>query len=373
MSNLIGTQTIGLRMPIIKEGDNLENIIYSNLENLINNKDIVLHDNDVICITESLVARSEGNYITVQDIANDIEHKFGKNQIISVVWPIYSRNRFSMILKGIARAAKEVRLLLNKGKDEVGNDIINKFTNINIIDFYREIIESENCKSTIVNTSFIKDAFYTSGKNNIIIATIHNCENLKNQLIDEIDRPLVKIYTLSEICANENSNTGYNEDWGLLGSNKATEEKLKLFPKYDTCEKLCESLKSKIYENFGVNVELMVYGDGCFKDPMCGIWEFADPTTTVYYTNGLIGTPNEVKMKYLIDSAKENNISNINEFVKKEIVHKDSDLKGNMKSQGTTPRRYVDLLASLADLTSGSGDKGTPVVLIQNYFKNYMQ
>lgn len=357
MSNL-GTISIGVKMPLIKQGDDIAKIVTDNLQLT----GINYEDKDIIGITESIVARAEGNYVFVQDIADDITEKFGKNQIISVVWPIYSRNRFSMILKGIARAAKEVRLLLKYGKDEVGNDILNPFTNINIIDFYREVIESENCEAVIIQTNFKNDAYYTQETNNIIIATIHSRFDLKQEFSSKRN----KIFTLDEICSTVTDKHGYNEEYGLLGSNKATDDTLKLFPRKKTCEDIIYRIQDIIKEQSGKSVEVLIYGDGCFKDPVGGIWEFADPVVSPAYTKGLDGTPNELKLKYIIDNENKSS-----DEIKQMISDKDNNLKGNMLSQGTTPRRYTDLIGSLCDLTSGSGDKGTPVVWIKNYFKNY--
>ncbi len=360
MGRFIGTVSRGIRLPIVQSGEkNLDKIIVRCLDEASHECNTPFKNKDIICVTEALVARSEENYVTVDDIANDIIDKFGENPVVSVLYPIYSRNRFSLILKGIARAAKKIYLLLDDEKDEVGNDKVNPFTSVDIEQFYKELIEAEHCKVV-----FDKQKTYK----NIIYCKCHFDESdlfemTKNCTTEDSDMP---IYTLTDICSTPSSEHGYNENYGLLGSNKATEEKIKLFPRHDACKKVCDSIQNYIKKEYDVTVEVMVYGDGCFKDPIGGIWEFADPVVSPYYTDGLKGTPNELKIKYIADN-KQVNTEQMKEFIKQ----KDENLVGNMLSQGTTPRRYCDLVGSLADLTSGSGDKGTPVIWISGYFDNY--
>ena len=360
MGRFIGTTSRGIRLPIIQSGEkNLDEIIIRCLDAASSECHTPFKDKDIICVTEALVARSEENYVTVDDIAEDIIEKFGENPVVSVLYPIYSRNRFSMILKGIARAAKVIYLLLDDDKDEVGNDKINPFTAVDIEKFYKEVIESENCEVVFEKQKSYENIIYCRchvGENDL-------CQVAKDFTAGGSDMP---IYTLSDICSTPSSEHGYNEMFGLLGSNKATEEKLKLFPRHDACKRICDSIQSYIKSKYNVTVEVMVYGDGCFKDPVGGIWEFADPVVSPYYTDGLKGTPNEIKIKYIADNEKATT-----EEMKEFIKQKDDNLVGNMLSQGTTPRRYCDLVGSLADLTSGSGDKGTPVIWISGYFDNY--
>lgn len=364
MSN-IGVISRGIKLPIIKANEEyLSNIIYKSLEDSSKELDTVFKDKDIICITESIVARSEGNYVSIDDIADDIDNKFGKNAEIILLYPIYSRNRFSMILKGIARSASKIHLFIQDGKDEVGNDLINPFTGIDIKKYYREVIESENCECNIYINDRMIIELWARDVNNMILCKCHVTQRDINMYSPQTIPH--KLYTLSDICNKPNDDHGYNEEYGLLGSNKATENTLKLFPRKETCKKLCKDIQERIFVQYGAHTEVMVYGDGCFKDPVGGIWEWADPVVSPYYTEGLEGTPNEIKIKYIAD----NESSDIN-FVKEKIKNKEANLKGNMLSQGTTPRRYCDLIGSLADLTSGSGDKGTPVIWISNYFNNY--
>lgn len=359
----LGVISRGIRLPIIKSGEkNLKEIIINSLIDARLECGQQFKDKDIICITESIVARSENNYVSVDDIAKDIDNKFGNNQEIILIYPIYSRNRFSLILKGIARSASKIHLFIDNGKDEVGNDLVNPFTGIDIKEFYKELIESENCECHIYHkfTDIMK--LWTQGYTNTILCKCH----VSKKDIEKFTPKNYKLYTLSDICSTKNNVTGYNEEYGVLGSNKATEETLKLFPRKETCKELCEYIKQYFVDYSNINLEVMVYGDGCFKDPVGEIWEFADPVVSPYYTKGLEGTPNEIKIKYIAD-----NESSDDDFIKERIRNKENNLKGNMLSQGTTPRRYCDLVGSLADLTSGSGDKGTPVIWISNYFNNY--
>lgn len=367
----LGTQAIGLRMPIIKPGDDIKKIICDEFKKMILSNEIRFNDNDVIGITESLVARAYNNYVTVDDIANFIRTKYGKDAYVGILWPIYSRNRFSLILKGIARGAKRVIVQLHHGKDEVGNDIKNPWTGVDIIEYYRKIITSEGSEAVIMQSENYQD-IYRPCKGNVIIGTIHERKKDARDMYNYIswndkDEPFSNIIKLTDIFDKPESGRGWCE-YGLLGSNKCGDEKLKLFPTREMCEDVCEHVKQWIKDSTGKNVHVMVYGDGCFKDPSAGIWEFADPVSCPYYTGELLGkSPAEIKIKYIADTISDND-----EDIKNLIKDKKQSIGNNsMLSQGTTPRKYYDLLASLCDLTSGSGDKGTPVILVQNYFKNF--
>jgi len=347
-----GVKVQGIECPIIREGDNIVDIVVDSVLKEVRDeiytavwRQYNINDKDIIGITESVVARAAGQYITVDDIAADIEKKFGKDATICLINPIYSRNRFSLILKGIARAAAKVWITMPL-YDEVGNPRgVNRFTGVNIEEYYKELCESENCECEII---------YDTNKiwpKNIIYCGLHD-------YINPAWHRTATTFALNNICSDK------SPDWGVLGTNKATEERLKLFPSKAECQRVCEAVKAKTKERTGKDVIVCVYGDGCFKDPVGGIWEFADPITMPGYTDKelLESTPNEYKLKYLIDTglpeeqimAFTNNVSAV-------------DYTPNR--MGTTPRLYRDLLASLMDLTSGSGDRATPVVLIQNYFK----
>lgn len=366
MTKKYGVSSTGLIAPIIREGDDIAQIVVDTVLNSIDN----IEDGDIIGITESVVARAQGNYVTVNEVAEDIkkvikntfekESKYVKNIVknpldsIVLYWPIYSRNRFAMILKAFARATNKTVKLYMPYIDEVGNVLHNHpFTNLNYDEYYKSIVEAEG-KECIIKTSPLE----------VIISeddTVIDCRLHLPEIAVENNQHL----TLKDFCKDKC-------EYGLLGSNKASEEKLKLFPSKKYSQELVEEIKANIYKETGKKVEVMIYGDGCFKDPVGGIWEFADPVTSPAYTKRLEGTPNELKLKNLADekyaklSGKE-----LEEAIKSDIQNKDNNLKGNMVSQGTTPRRYVDLLASLMDLTSGSGDKGTPIVYVKRYFENY--
>ena len=388
----VGTVVRGIRTPIIKENDDLANIVVNSLMKAKENEKFEFKDKDIVAITEAVVGISEGNYVTVDDIAEDIKNKL-RNKNIGLVYPILSRNRFSMILKGIARAMNKITMLLSFPSDEVGNGILDEetlensdfslssviteeqykkyfgnylhpFTGINMVDFYKELVESENCKIEFVFSNNPKTILeYTK---DILVCDIHT--RFKTKKILE-DAGAKTIYGLSEVMNNPINGSGYNKEYGLLGSNKATEERLKLFPK--SGDKLVKEIQDKLKKLTGKTIEVMVYGDGAFKDPIGHIWELADPVVSPSYTSGLIGTPNELKLKYVSDNKfKDLEGENLKEAIKNEIKNKDNNLKGNILSQGTTPRRFTDLIGSLCDLTSGSGDKGTPVVFIQGYFDN---
>ena len=384
----VGTTVRGIRCPIIREGDNLEDIVVGSVLTAAKDHNFVLNDKDVIAVTESDVARAQGNYATVKQIAVDVKNKFGADSTIGVIFPILSRNRFAICLKGIARAAKKIILMLQYPTDEVGNALIDlktfqnttikpywdaltledyrklfgnyihQFTGIDYVDYYKNIIEEQGAECEIIFSNHAK--YILSFTNKVIICSIHSRFSTKKYL--EEDKFENIILTLDDIMNNSINGSGYNEDYGLLGSNKASEDKVKLFPRD------CQSFVAKT----GKNIEVMIYGDGAFKDPQGKIWELADPVVSPGYTSGLEGTPNEVKIKYLADNDFSNyNGEELQEKIIKSIEEKDKNLKGKMISEGTTPRKITDLLGSLCDLTSGSGDKGTPIILIQGYFDNY--
>lgn len=388
----VGTVVRGIRTPIIKEDTNLADTVIDSLMKAKENEGFEFRDRDIIAITEAVVGISEGNYVTVDDIAADMLEKFPDKEV-GLVFPILSRNRFSMILKGIARGMDKITMLLSFPHDEVGNgimdeakleksdftlgsiitekeyyqnfgDFIHPFTGINMVNFYKELIENENCKVEFIFSNSPLDILkYT---NNVLNCDIHTRYKTKETL----KNANAHVYGLYEVMNKPINGSGFNPDYGLLGSNKATEEKLKLFPK--TGEKLVNEIQKRMFELTGKNIEVMVYGDGAFKDPVGKIWELADPVVSPAYTSGLQGTPNELKLKYLSDNKYDNLRGEaLADAIKEEIRAKESNLTGNMLSQGTTPRRLTDLIGSLCDLTSGSGDKGTPVIFIQGYFDNY--
>ncbi len=389
----VGTVVRGIRTPIIKENDDLASIVVDSLLEAQKSEGFVFHDKDVVAITEAVVGISEGNYVTVDEVAKDLVEKFPfKN--IGIVFPILSRNRFSMILKAIARAMDKVTILLSFPSDEVGNGILDEdaldkseynlssvisesqysetfgsflhpFTGINMVDFYRELVESENCKVEFVFANDPKVILHYC--KDVLTCDIHTRYRTKDMLLNAGAN---SVYGLFEIVSTPVDGSGFNPKYGLLGSNKSTEERLKLFPK--TGDKLVREIQKQLLEKTGKTIEVMVYGDGAFKDPVGHIWELADPVVSPAYTGGLEGTPNEIKLKYISDNKfADLKGEELREAIKGEIKKKEADLKGNMLSQGTTPRRLTDLIGSLCDLTSGSGDKGTPVVFIQGYFDNY--
>ena len=393
MTRTVGTVVRGIRTPIIKEDTNLADVVVNSIMEAQKEEGFTFHDRDIIAITEAVVGISEGNFIKVDDIAYDIKNKYPDGEV-GIVYPILSRNRFSLILKGIARGCKKIYMLLSFPKDEVGNSILDldtlensefdlgsiiseseydrvfssfkhPFTGINMVEFYREVIHNEGCEVEFVFSNQAKDILkYTS---NVLTCDIHNRVKTKENIISSGG---TNVYGLYEIMTKPINGSGYNPKYGLLGSNKSTEEKLKLFPK--TGDKLVIDIQNRMYELTGKKIEVMVYGDGAFKDPVGGIWELADPVVSPAYTSGLEGTPNEIKLKYVSDNKfPDLRGEELAEAIRNEIKSKDDNLVGNMASQGTTPRRFTDLIGSLCDLTSGSGDKGTPVILIQNYFSNY--
>lgn len=364
----IGVQSIGIKAPIIREGDDIIQVVLDAIEN----SDVELDDKDVIGITESVVARSQGNYVTIDDIVEYLKTmNITKNLVLYS--PIMSRNRFSMILKAFARYADSITIIYEGKYDEQGNpnEGVNPFTGVDIKEYYRELCESENCKFEMyknqMNYYYQRLQYYILGEKwfgiefgeTFIDCRCHPKDADQLTLADIMSQPI-------------NNILGYNSEYGLLGSNKATEEKLKLFPEPIKAQLIVEKIQEEIHNKYGKKVEVMVYGDGCFKDPVGGIWEWADPVVSPAYTKGLEGTPNEIKIKaFADDKYKDLQGEELTNAVKSEILAKDKNLVGNMASQGTTPRRYVDLLGSLMDLTSGSGDKGCPVVLVKNYFKSY--
>ena len=384
-----GTISRGVRAPIIRRGDDLVKITADCIEAAAKQGGFAIQDKDVIAVTEAVLARSQGNYATIDQIAKDVSEKFG-DHTVGLVMPIFSRNRFSMILKGISKGVKKLVVQLSYPSDEVGNsfvtpdvlfekgvnpytdvftaeefrktfgDVRHIFTGVDYIDYYEK---TGNCEVILANNpcEILKHTKY------VINADIHTRKRTKAQLIRG---GAEKVVSLDEILTAPVDGSGYNEKYGVLGSNLATENSVKLFPRDG--QKFVESLQAEMKKRTGKTVECMVYGDGAFKDPVGGIWGLADPVASPAFTEGLRGKPNEIKLKYLAD----NDLASLNgeeaiEAMKDLIRHKESDLTNNMKSQGTTPRQLTDLLASLSDLTSGSGDKGTPFILIQNYFKNY--
>ena len=396
MKRKIGTVAIGIRTPIIREGDDLVGIVVNSIIKAQDENSFKLRDKDVIGITESIVAKAQGNYVTVDQVADEIYCKF--NGDIGVVFPILSRNRFSLILKAISRGSDKVNMLLKYPNDEVGNPIMDKETlynlginpfsekleekdymehfsefkhlntGINYVDFYREIVENEEAKFSVLFSNNPADILSLTDKT--LASDIHT-RNETKRILENSGAKVV--YGLDNICNVSIDNCGYNPDYGLLGSNKMSEEKLKLFPrtKDENGKFYVNEIQRKIKEKTEKNVEVMIYGDGAFKDPN-GIWELADPVVSPSFTKGLSGSPNELKFKYIADNElKKLKGKECEEAMKGLIKLKDKNLVGRMESQGTTPRQYSDLLGSLCDLVSGSGDKGTPIILIQGYFDNY--
>ena len=388
----LGTVVRGIRTPIIKENDDLESIVVDSVLKAARNNRFEFHDRDVVAITEAVVGISEGNYVTVDQVTKDIKNKFNNPEELGIVFPILSRNRFSIILKAIARSTKKLYVQLSFPADEVGNGILDEdklensefnlgsviseadyervfgdwlhpFTGINMLRFYKELIEAEGCKAEFILSNSVTDILkYT---NNVLSCDIHTRLKTKKML----EAKGAKVFGLYEIMNAPVDGSGYNEKYGMLGSNKSTEERLKLFPR--TGQKLVEGIQRRLKEATGKTIEVMVYGDGAFKDPVGKIWELADPVVSPAYTSGLEGTPNEIKLKFVSDNKfPDLRGDELKEAIKNEIRNKAADLKGQMVTQGTTPRRLTDLIGSLCDLTSGSGDKGTPVVFIQGYFDN---
>ncbi len=394
MSRMVGTVSRGVRAPIIREGDDLKKIVVDCVLQAAESEGFAVRDRDIVCMTEAIVARAQGNYATVDDIAADVRAKFG-GEPVGVVFPILSRNRFSIVLRGIARGTKKVVLMLSYPSDEVGNHLIDvdemdeqgvdpyrdvlslaryrelfgykthRFTGVDYVEFYSELIREAGAEVEVVFANDPREILkYTK---NVIPCDIHTRARTKRLLRAA---GAEKVYGMDELLTAPVNGSGYNEKYGLLGSNKATEDKVKLFPR--DCQGLVEAIQAELLEKTGKRVEVMVYGDGAFKDPVGKIWELADPVVSPAYTAGLEGTPNELKLKYLADNdfaALSGDA--LRDAIKGEIQKKDGSLVGQMVSEGTTPRRLTDLIGSLCDLTSGSGDKGTPIVYIQGYFDNY--
>jgi len=393
MERLIGTVSMGVRAPIIREGDDIAQIVIDSVLAAQNNGDLKLRDKDVIAVTEAVVARAQGNYCSVKDIASDVANKFG-DETVGVIFPILSRNRFAICLRGFATGLRKIVLMLSYPSDEVGNHLIDldtmdekgvnpysdvlteekyrelfgyrkhTFTGVDYVEYYKDLIKGCGCEVEIVFANDPRAILdYTK---NVINCDIHSRERTKRLL----KAKGAKVLGLDEIMTASINGSGYNEKYGLLGSNKATEDKIKLFPR--NCMPVVEKIQKGLQDATGAKVEAMIYGDGAFKDPVGKIWELADPVVSPAYTAGLEGQPNEVKLKYLAD----NNFADLKgEELKKAISeyikNKDDNLVGQMVSQGTTPRRLTDLIGSLCDLTSGSGDKGTPIIVVQGYFDNY--
>ena len=392
MARTVGTTVRGIRAPIIKEGDNLVNIVVDSVLKSMHAEKFVLNDRDVIGITESLVARAQGNYASVEHIAKDVNTKFKGD--FAVVFPILSRNRFSLILKGLAMSGKKIYLFLSYPSDEVGNylmdidmmdeagvnpctDILSEekyrqlfgkhvahpFTGIDYVKMYKDLAVNDNIEIFLANDSRVA-LEYTK---EILVANIHDRHRTKRLLLKA---GATTVYGLDELLTEPVNGSGFNPDYGLLGSNTATDTRIKLFPK--DCQEVVESIQGLMREKIGKNIEVMVYGDGAFKDPMGKIWELADPVVSPGYTKGLEGTSNEIKLKYVAD----NEFSGLDsrdtaEAIKNKIKNQDNGKRTPGEKIGTTPRQITDLLGSLCDLTSGSGDKGTPIVLIQGYFDSY--
>ena len=394
MERKVGTISRGIRCPIIREGDNLVDIAVTSVLEAAESEGFSLRDRDVVALTESIVARAQGNYASVQDIADDVRAKLGGGTI-GVIFPITSRNRFAIVLKGIAMGAKKVVLMLSYPSDEVGNALLtydqldeagvnpysdvltlekyrelfgenkHEFTGVDYVQYYSDIITEAGAEVEIIFANQAKTILdYTDC---ILTCDIHTRARTKRILLANGAKA---VCGLDDILTSSVNGGGYNAKYGLLGSNKSTEDQIKLFP--NECQDLVEDIQAELLKATGKHVEVMVYGDGAFKDPQGKIWELADPVVSPAFTDGLRGTPNELKLKYLADNDfKDLSGAELKEAISKSIKEKQNDLVGNMASQGTTPRQLTDLLGSLCDLTSGSGDKGTPIILIQGYFDNY--
>ncbi|MBO5460708.1 MAG: coenzyme F420-0:L-glutamate ligase [Ruminococcus sp.] len=396
MERKVGTISRGIRCPIIREGDNLVDITVDSVLEAAASEGYEMRDRDVVALTESIVARAQGNYATVEDIAADVKAKLGGGTI-GVIFPITSRNRFSICLKGIAMGAKKVVLMLSYPSDEVGNALltydqldekgvnpysdvltlekyrelfganIHEFTGVDYVQYYSDLITEAGAEVEIIFANQAKAILdYTDC---VLTCDIHTRARNK-RILKEAGAKIV--LGMDDILTSSVNGSGYNEAYGLLGSNKSTEDTIKLFPKTAECKELVAAIQAKFLEKCGKHVEVMVYGDGAFKDPQGKIWELADPVVSPAYTDGLIGTPNELKLKYLADNDFKNlSGAELKEAISNSIRAKEGSLVGNMASQGTTPRQLTDLIGSLCDLTSGSGDKGTPIIHIQGYFNNY--
>ncbi|GGP11269.1 coenzyme F420-0:L-glutamate ligase [Oceanobacillus neutriphilus] len=394
MERVVGTIARGLRCPIINTGDRIEEIVVDSVLKAAEVEGFTIQDKDVVTVTESVVARAQGNYATIDHIAKDVQTKFG-DDTVGVIFPILSRNRFSVCLSGIAKGAKKIVLMLSYPSDEVGNHLVdldtldekginpwtdvltekqfrehfgyNKhtFTGVDYIDYYKSLVEEYGIECEVIFSNDSKTILeYTKS---VLCCDIHSRERTKRILKANGGK---KIYSLDNILSESIDGSGFNDAYGLLGSNKATEVSVKLFP--HNCQPVVDNIQEILKEKTGKTVEVMIYGDGAFKDPVGKIWELADPVVSPAYTAGLEGTPNEIKLKYLADNQfADLKGEELKEAISKYIDEKQDDLVGAMEAQGTTPRRLTDLIGSLSDLTSGSGDKGTPIVFIQGYFDNY--
>ena len=395
MSRMVGTVSRGIRAPIIKQGDDIVEIVSNCILEASKDAKFEFNDRDIVAITEAIVARAQGNYASVEDIALDVKAKFGENSTVGVILPILSRNRFAICLRGIAKGVKKIVLMLSYPSDEVGNHLIsldkldekgvNPYTDVLSLEKYRELFGYE--KHTFTGIDYVEyyeklirecgadcEIVFANNPKAILSYTkkVLNCDihtRARTKRILKAEGAEI-ILGLDDILTTSINGSGFNADYGLLGSNKATEDTVKLFPK--DCQKVVDAISERLTKATGKKIEVMVYGDGAFKDPVGKIWELADPVVSPAYTSGLTGTPNELKLKYLADNefgALKG--EELKDAIKNKIKEKDADLFGKMASEGTTPRRLTDLIGSLSDLTSGSGDKGTPIVFIQGYFDNY--
>ena len=391
---MIGTTSRGLRAPIIRQGDDLVKIVVDTVLEASKDDGFKVRDKDIVAMTEAIVARAQGNYATVEDIATDIRAKF-PDGTIGVILPILSRNRFSICLRGIAMGAKKVIIMLSYPSDEVGNHLVSldrldeagvnpysdvlteeryrelfgyekhRFTGVDYVEFYRNLVEEAGAECEII---FANDPRAILTYTDCILACDIHTRHRTKRILKAAGAKTV--YGLDDILSKSINGSGFNKDYGLLGSNKATEDTVKLFPK--DCQTFVDAIQTELFKATGKRVEVMVYGDGAFKDPVGKIWELADPVVSPAYTIGLEGTPNELKLKYLADNDfADLSGEALRQAIKEKIKDKDDNLVGNMASEGTTPRQLTDLIGSLCDLTSGSGDKGTPIVYIQGYFDNY--
>lgn len=396
MERNVGTISRGIRGPIIREGDDIGKIVVDSLLRAAETDGFEVRDRDVLCVTESVVARAQGNYASVDAIAADVKAKLGGGTV-GVIFPILSRNRFAICLRGIAKGAKKIILMLSYPSDEVGNALItmdqvdgaginpysdvldlaryrelfgenvHQFTGVDYVQYYGDLIKDCGADVEIIFANHAEEIL--NHTKNVITCDIHTRERSKRLLKAA---GAEKVFGLDDILTASVDGSGYNETFGLLGSNKATEDTVKLFPRSAESQELVEAMQADMKAKTGKNVEVMIYGDGAFKDPVGKIWELADPRVGVAYTKGLEGTPNELKLKYLADNDFAHlSGDDLKDAIKGRITEKDGSLVGKMESEGTTPRQLTDLIGSLCDLTSGSGDKGTPIVYIQGYFDNY--
>ena len=394
MSRMFGTVSRGVRAPIIRNGDNIVDIVTESVLEASRVEGVPFHDRDIVAMTEAIVARAQGNYASVDDIATDVKNKFG-GETVGVIFPILSRNRFAICLRGIAKGSKKVVLMLSYPSDEVGNHLVSMeavdekdvnpyrdvltlekyrelfgyekhtFTGVDYVEYYESLIRECGAEAEIIFANNAKAILpYTK---NVLCCDIHTRARTK-RILKAAGAEVV--LGLDEILNAPVNGSGFNADYGLLGSNKATEDQVKLFPR--DCQPVVDAIQKKLFEATGKHIEVMVYGDGAFKDPIGKIWELADPVVSPAYTKGLEGTPNELKLKYLADNDfSDLSGEELKDAIKAKIHEKDDNLVGQMISEGTTPRRLTDLIGSLCDLTSGSGDKGTPIIWIQGYFDNY--